>query len=192
MPISSYELKNFMNRVFVECGSAAYGLGISSALLAGFEEVHSVEINPAAFKECQHYFRRETRVYLTHGDCGAWLEPTLNMIGEPCTIYLDANGWAHETESPFYSSVDALIRHGRKDHIVLSDDINHAFRARPELLHDLRSSKMIAELRRVNPHYTFYLIDTHSEDLTTVYPSWVLVADPINRRFPNLALEEYV
>ena len=194
MPISSHELKHFRNRVFVETGSAGLGWGIQSALNAGFEEIHSVEINPVAYNECKAIFAKEPRVHLTLGDCGVWLDPTLNAIGEPCTIYLDANGWSGETESPFYSAIEALVRHGGKEHLILVDDQNSEKRPREELMRDfiVGDCQMIRSLRRINTDYHFYLIDSHTEDMTTLFPSWVLVADPISNRFPNMVASDFV
>jgi len=188
MPISSRELKHFLSNAFVECGSAS-GLGISSALAAGFPAVYSVEIDPDNYAICQTAFKDFPQVHLANADCGKWLGPTLQKIDQPCTVYLDANGWKHEVESPFHSSVRSMLSYGENDHLLLVDDINHGMRERKELLRDLRTSDMVWQLRRINPDYHFYLIDTQSEDGTTTYPSWVLVADLVKDRFPNT---EYV
>lgn len=191
MPISSHELVHFVRPAFVECGSAS-GLGVSSALKAGFPKVYSVDINPECFEHCHRIFQNDQRVNLYHDDCGHWLELILNEIKVLSTIYLDANGWKHETESPFHASINALIRHGGRDHVLLVDDINHALRPRAEIIQDLKSSDMVVQLRRVNPNYTLYLIDTHSENRVHFYPSWVLVADPLKNRFTNLDPSEYI
>ncbi len=185
MPISSHELINFKTNYFVECGSAGLGLGIHSALIAGFPKVYSIDINPIAFNECQNIFKDDVRVNMCLGDCGEWLEPTLNDIGEPCTIYLDANGWVDETEHPFKSSVRAIIKNKRKDHIILVDDMNHGKNTDPNVVMQ-ESAYIINPLKEINPDYTFYIINTHLEDLSHVFPFWVLVADPIPNRILNI------
>ena len=184
MPISSHELKFFKTNFFVETGSAGLGWGINSAIIAGFNKIYSVEINPIAYNECKEIFKNEPKVNLTLGDCGTWLDITLNKLKEQCTIFLDANGWYGETESPFHSSIDAIVRHGGKNHLILVDDQNHGHRKTNELINDLKNPEcdIIKELKRINSDYTFYLIDTNSEDLKNHWTSWVLVADPVKNR----------
>ena len=198
MPISSHELKHFASdtKFFVECGSAGFGSGISAALHAGFERVYSVEIDPVVYAECYGLFGHDPKVELSLGDCGVWLDKTLDKIAQPCVTYLDANGFYGETESPFHASINAMVRHGAKHHIILVDDMNHAFMSHKKVLDDLRRSRQsgaehetINQLLRVNAEYVFYLIDTHSEDFNTTYPSWVLVAECSRGRFTDA---EYV
>ena len=102
MPISSLELKHFLSAAFVECGSYC-GDGIKSALIAGFDSVHSIEINTFNYEECSNIVGGDKRVHLYLGDCGKLLDKVLNDINAPCTIYADANGWVGEVESTFYS-----------------------------------------------------------------------------------------
>jgi hypothetical protein len=192
MPISSHELKHFHNFAFVETGCAGLGLGISSALKAGFERVYSVDINPAAYNECSEIFKNDMRVNITLGDCGVWLDKILDQIGKDCTIYLDANGWKNETESPIDSSLKALIRHGKKNHIILIDDMNHGKEPKDKILNYLASHQIVNKLREINHGYSLYLIDTHLEDLSHTFPSWVLVADPIKNRFPEMKSNDFV
>jgi len=191
MPISSFELKHFLSYAFVECGSAS-GLGISSALIAGFDKVYSVDINPECFRDCRAAFGSHPCVNLSLGDCGEWLQRVLNEIGRGCTVYLDANGWKYETESPFQASIEALVRHGGSNHIILVDDINHGFRPREEVVRDLRDSDMIKQLRRINPYYHFYTIDTQSENQQHRYPDWVLVADPAPSHSSELPRSQFI
>lgn len=180
MPISSHELKHFLRNTFVETGCAALGWGVKSALIAGFKKIYTVDINPESVEKCKEIFAGDDRVQVDLGDCATWLEEILNQINEPCTVYLDANGWVDETESPFHSSIEALVRHGREDHIILVDDMNHGKEPYEKLMKELRApgSEIIQLLRRINPDYVFYLIDTHLEDMSHVFPSWVLVAEP--------------
>lgn len=197
MPISSHELKSFLNTYFVECGSAGLGWGISSALIAGFQEVYSIDINPAAYEECLNIFKKNPQVHLSLGDCGEWLDKTLNEIDMPCTVYLDANGWKEEKASPLEISLDALMRQHRKDHIILIDDINHSEAPMENVVHYLREnnnsfSLIFDKLRKVNNDYTFYLIDTQLEDMSHTFPSWVLIADPINNRSLTIRHSEHI
>jgi len=186
MPISSSELKNFKNRYFVETGSAGLGLGIQSALIAGFEKVFSVEINPVAYNECSNIFKDEKRVNLTFGDCKDWLKPTLDTLNEPCTIYLDANGFINETESPLDVALEAIIEHKKEYHTIIIDDVNHGKEPLEKLIPYYKEHKIVETLRQINPEYTFYFMDTHLEDLSHKFMLWVLVADPIKNRFPEM------
>lgn len=188
MPISSVELRHFVGRPFVECGSAE-GHGINSALIAGFNEVYSADINPTCYEHCSNLFKDDPRVHLFFGDCGTWLDKILTSINQACVIYLDANGWKDEKESPFHASINALLRHKSKEHILLVDDMNHGFASRYEVVNDLRASKLgdnkqgvINQVLLVNSNYNCYIIDTHTEDLSITYPSWVLVAEPVKTR----------
>ena len=201
MPISSRELSPFLSshKTFVETGSSAFGYGIAAALNAGYNAVYSVEINPADYTFCKSLFGHNPKVELTLGDCGVWLDKTLDKIAEPCTLFLDANGYSGETESPFHASINAIIRHGAKHHVILVDDMNHGRLHRDVMLDELRRSRdtgpqsdIINQLRRVNSDYVFYPIDTWSEDRVTCYPSWVLVADTMKGRFPAMREDEYV
>lgn len=194
MPISSHELKHFLRTNFVETGCAALGWGITSALNAGFKKVYSVDINPESVTQCKSIFKHDSRVKIDLGDCATWLEEILNKLNVPCTVYLDANGWVNETESPFHSSIEALVRHGRKDHIILVDDMNHGKEPLHKLMADLRAptSEIIQLLRKINPHYHFFLIDTHLEDMSHYFPSWVLVAHPHKVPYPGITENDYV
>lgn len=187
MPISRQELGWFLHHTttFVECGSAG-GQGIQAALEAGYSQIHSVDINPACVQECIQLYKNYPNVFITHGDCGQWLETTLNQLNKPCAIYMDANGWAQETESPYHASIRALKRHGRKDHIVVVDDMNHNNSSRAGMMQDLRRSlnsdsdqDVIKQLVTVNPNYYLYLEDSHSVDFKHTYPSWILIGSPI-------------
>lgn len=194
MPISSHELKHFLNYALIETGSGALGHGIQSALTAGFKKVYSVDINPQSVQECKALFKNDNRVQIDCADCEYWLQEILCQVSVPCTIYLDANGAADETEHPFDSSVRAIARNGHKHHIILVDDMNHGKVSWEELVNELRlpTSRYIPQLRKINPDYVFYLIDTHLEDLSHVFPSWVLVADPIKDRFPKMNPEDFI
>lgn len=181
MPISSYDLKSFTyNRYFVECGSAGLGMGIRSALIAGFEKVYSVEISPAGYAECAKIFANEQRVDLTFGDCTIWLSDILDKLNEPCTIYLDANGWREEKSDPFVGSVEAILRNGRKDHTILVDDMNHGGDPFDNVLAGLlsKTSGIGSQLRRINNNYNLSIIDTHTEDMSHTFKAWVAVAKP--------------
>lgn len=188
MPISSLELKEFLGQPFVECGSAG-GEGIKAALKAGFNRVYSIDIDLTCYENCNKIFKEDPRVNLSFGDCGTWLDGVLNIINEACVIYLDANGWIGEKESPFHACINAILRNQRKDHTILIDDINHAFRPQNEIIRDLRWSRVygsggdiIRQVLRINNNYNLYVIDTHSENLERTYPSWVLVASPNKTR----------
>jgi hypothetical protein len=179
MPISSHELVKFTNRIFVEAGSYM-GDGIASALKAGFEEVYSVDISSGQYDYCQNRFKDDKRVHLYLDDCGIWLDKILNQINEPCTIYLDANGWKYETEHPFNTSIEALVRHGKKHHTILVDDMNHSKEPFDVVQSSLLSSSSYTgnQLRRINSNYSLYIIDSHLEDINIIFPAWVAVAEP--------------
>jgi hypothetical protein len=180
MPISSYELIKFPNRIFVETGSYI-GDGIASALKSGFEEVYSVDISPYQYDYCTKKFEHDKRVHLYLDDCSIWLDKILNQINEQCTIYLDANGWIHEKEHPFNSSIEAIVRHGRKDHTILVDDMNHDFFPFEKVQKDLPTSNVGKQLLRINPEYSLYIIDSHSENMQHTYPAWIAVGEPIKK-----------
>ena len=187
MPISKQELSWFLHysHTFVECGSAG-GQGIQAAIEAGYSEIYSVDINQYCVDECKTRFKNITHVSIACEDCGQWLETTLNQLNKPCAIYMDANGWAQETESPYHASIRALKRHGRKDHIVVVDDMNHNNSSRAEMMRDVRRSlsegsdqDITKQLVSVNPDYYLYLEDSHSVDFMHTYPSWILIGSPV-------------
>lgn len=184
MPISQLELKHFLSAAFVECGTAT-GDGVLAALQVGFANIYSIEINPECYRHCVDKYSGNRNVHLTHGNCGDWLDIILNKINKQCTIYLDANGWAEEKESPFHVSIEAILRHERNDHIILVDDINHGHLTRKGVIDGLRGQIkegpkecIIQQVMRINPKYNFSIIDTHSVDFIHKYDSWILVAHP--------------
>ncbi len=177
MPISSYELKKFPNRVFVEAGSYI-GDGIASALIAGFEEVHSVEINPHNHNLCVERFKNDKRVHLYLDDSGEWLGKILDQINEPCTIYLDANGWPLEKEPPIDAELRALKNHSNKYHTIIIDDMNHGQRPFEEILHGLQTGHLGERLRQINPNYLLSVMDSHTEDMRVTFNSWLGIATP--------------
>jgi hypothetical protein len=179
MPISSSELIKFPNRVFVETGSYA-GDGIKAALKAGFQEIYSVDISPTQYDECCRIFQDEPRVHLYLDDCGTWLDKILNQIDEPCTIYLDANGWKFETEHPFDSAINALVRHGRQDHTIIVDDMNGDHLPAEHIHKAFADSNngVAKQLRRINPNYVLKIMDSHTEDLQCTFPAWLAIATP--------------
>lgn len=195
MPISKLELSQFKPHAdcFVECGMAG-GDGIQAALDSGFSKIVSIDINPACVRECKDRFKDylEHTVKLVEGDCGTLLQSVLDNCNESCVIYLDANGWAPQTTSPYNESIAAIKRHGKRDHIIIVDDINSNNDAFANVMAGVRQSlksgtelNIVRQLQSVNPDYNIYLSDSHAYHLGYTYTAWILIGT--THEYPNLS-----
>lgn len=183
MPISKLELTQFRTHAqcFVECGMAG-GDGIQAALDSGFSKIVSIDINPECVRVCRERFKNQGQyVTLVEGDCGVLLQSVLDNCNETCVVYLDANGWSQPT-SPYKDSIEALKRHGKRDHIVIVDDINSNNDSFANVMAGVRQSlrsgtdlDIVRQLQSVNPAYNIYLSDSHAYHLGYTYTAWILI-----------------
>lgn len=92
MPFSFETLKRLKHgSIFIETGTYL-GDGIQAALDAGFEVVHSIELDQTMYDNALERFKNDSRVTVWHGDSADMLGHILDSIGpELCTVWLDAH-----------------------------------------------------------------------------------------------------
>jgi FkbM family methyltransferase len=123
-----FDLKQYLNPIFVETGSF-HGVGISTALKAGFEKVYSIEVKQEYYDECAEKFAKEIqegRVNLILGDSLVELGKLVPKIDRPATFWLDAHnhcGGYGIKQCPIYEELDAIAAHPIKSHTLLIDDV---------------------------------------------------------------------
>jgi len=118
--------KEFPNRVYVETG-AWLGDSIQLALDAGFEEIHSLEIDREKVDHCGQRFAGQN-VYIHHKDSAIGLWDVIKNINEPITFWLDSHSQLLEGEPelanpfPLLEELEQIGRHPLKNHTIIIDD----------------------------------------------------------------------
>jgi len=153
--------KQFKKRIFVETGSYS-GNGIQLALSAGFQEVHSMDINPQFINNCKSRFQGNPNVHLYLKDSSKQLGEVIAPIKESVTFWLDAhNGWPDPNaknvkNTPLIEELEQIKHHPIKTHTILIDDL-HCCKT---LLFDyLTLDQIIAKVLEINPYYTIFYVD---------------------------------
>lgn len=171
MTLSSALLRNHVSPVFIESGTYKGG-GVRLALEAGFQEVHSIEIDAERFRACSDMFRRDARVKLYLGDTLEILPRILKLVTQRATIWLDAHALgANDPRSypgerfPLRGELEILAQSAvRHDHTLLIDDRHdHG-------LFGITEAALFESVRRINPKYSLGFEDS------TYLPKDILVA----------------
>ena len=125
-----------------------------------FRDVYSIELSDHYYDLCRQRFEGCPGVHLLHGDSAVLLPGVLAGLGGPAVLWLDAH-WSEGTtargprDSAIQGELDAVLAWGRKDIVVLIDDIR-AFGA-------ARDYPAIEEVRRrlldAHPGWAFYVLD---------------------------------
>lgn len=172
MPITADRLAPFKKRIFIETGTYD-GDGVRAALAVGFEEIWSIEIHPDRFRDCSRYFAGNDKVRLLHGDSTKGLFEILDKVMEPATIWLDAHDVCGETwnkDHPLIGELDIIRGTGKKDNIILMDDIWEGNVAITQL-------GLVERLNAINKDYRIYFIDGQGLQGPPI-PKSIMVADP--------------
>ncbi len=180
LPLTSYAnigpdgFHDYQRRVFVETGTFL-GTGIRKALEAGFEEIHSIEINPVAASLAKKQFSDNPHIHIYEGDSGEMLSDVLQNIHEPVTFWLDAHGKPESSggkHTPVLKELEQIAEHPIKEHIILIDDLQCC----DTILFDhISLAELIAKVLEVNPDYSIWMIDGGDDG---EYPCNILVALP--------------
>lgn len=156
MPIN-FELKKYLNPVFVETGTF-HGLGVKKALLAGFKKIYSIELNQEFYDECVEKFSTEIQrgqVEIILGDSLLILKELVERIDEPMTFWLDAHNHL-ETKGikpcPIYEELDVIARHKLKSNTILIDDLR-LFGNQKSWGRDISLNEVIEKLKKINNNY---------------------------------------
>ena len=149
------------NRVFVETGTFK-GEGIQNALKAGFQEIHSLELNKTSIKNSRARFKKKKNIHIYKKDSSFQLWEVISSINEPITFWLDAhNGFPDpsaldQKNTPLLKELDQIKRHPIKSHTILIDDLHCC----NTLLFDFISlDEIIAKVLEINPDYFITFIE---------------------------------
>lgn len=119
-------LIKYINNVFVETGTCEGG-GVNSAIMAGFKEIYSIEINTDRQAKNLLRFEGISHVHLITGDSGLELKNLIPQLRSPATFWLDAHfekkrSWMR-TRCPLYEELDAIAHSPIKNHTIMIDDM---------------------------------------------------------------------
>ncbi|HSX26196.1 MAG TPA: hypothetical protein VLE89_04225 [Chlamydiales bacterium] len=146
-------------RIFFETGTAGGG-GVYMAILAGYEEIYSGEINPELYNCALSRLKEERNVHLYLGDSAQILERVLPLIDEPVLFWLDAHcpgeGLHLSENCPVLRELQAIGAHSIKTHTILVDDVRvfgtHFYDYIP-------LSAVVDAIMKINPDYVISFED---------------------------------
>ena len=145
--------------VFVETGSYD-GRTIHQALYAGYNEVHSIELNVDYHEMCKRRFYNDERVHLYRGDSEIELGHVLANINIPATFWLDAHiqeGTVGLHAAPILHEIVAIRNHHIKNHILMIDDIRLMGRG---WWQDVTLDAVKGLILTINPRYKFEQVNS--------------------------------
>lgn len=127
MPFSSETLKRHKyGSVFIETGTFL-GDGVQAALDAGFETIHSIELNDDMYRDACARFRNTPGVTIWHGDSADVLPQILERVGPVrCTLWLDAHAsgplsGGRSGGTPVLDELDAIAASEARCLIMIDD-----------------------------------------------------------------------
>lgn len=166
---------NHPNKYFVETGSFA-GDGIQKALNAGFEEIHSLDIDAGCANSCRKRFGNYPQVHIWLKDSGRQLYEVIEPLDAPITFWLDGhNGWPDPLggkNTPLMDELEQIKQHPIKEHTIMIDDLHCC----NTILFDYLSIEdIVNKVLEINPDYTISF-EPGGDD--GEYPTNVLVATP--------------
>jgi hypothetical protein len=111
-------------RTLVETGTY-YGEMVA-AVKQSFDQIFSIELDPALARAATRKFERDPRIRILEGDSARLLPELLKSITKPALFWLDAGywGWENLERDPQRLSVEveSILAHSVKGHVVLMDD----------------------------------------------------------------------
>lgn len=166
-------------KVMVETGSYR-GDAIQQAVDAGFECIHSIDIELDNLKFCESRFNllydpiAAKRIRLHHGDSALILNEIIDVYETPILFWLDSHSQLLEGEPeypnpfPLLAELEIIAAHPIKTHTIIIDDILHL--THPDVTGWSRRDIEDA-LSKINPSYKFeYLANPVKNNLLVVTP----------------------
>ncbi len=122
--IKEYQ-KIYKYHVLIETGT--YLGEMVEAQKKNFKKIISIELGQNLFEKAKAKFKNENNIIIVQGDSGKVLPSILKKIAEPVIFWLDGHYSAGITakgdkDCPIFEELDAILRRGNLDHILLIDD----------------------------------------------------------------------
>jgi hypothetical protein len=157
-----YLFKYSNGKVFVETGTYK-GDTVKLALNAGFEFIHSIELDPELYDKAFEMFKDEDRVKIWFGDSIDCLKEILRRIDEPATFWLDAHAsgklvGGKSGGSPVVDELNIIKDHGRNDHTIFIDDKRLFGSAEWTYVKEEDAMDLI---KQINPDYNIHFLEGH-------------------------------
>lgn len=117
--------RKYWRPYFVETGFCM-GDGVYLALLMGYEGIVSVELVPERAAMGRTRYEKEIqngRVQIIEGRSEQVLPQLLPQLHRPTTFWLDAHDDSGGEQSCVYQEVEAILRHGIGNNVVMVDDM---------------------------------------------------------------------
>jgi len=120
MPIKIETLKKYINKNFVETGTATGNTSLN-ALSVGFEEIWTTEVDEERIPICKERLNDIDKIHFYTNDSREFLKNVVKNINGPITFWLDAhtNSW-----SPILEELDIIISNVKETPCILIDDVS--------------------------------------------------------------------
>lgn len=138
--------------VFFETGTHI-GTSIQSAYDLGFERIISIEIQERFYDYCMQRFQpldawEQIKLFLGRSEDN--IEKLVQeWVNGRAMFWLDA----HENNSPYKLEIEAILKHPKKNHIILVDDIKTYY---------IDTDWIKNKLLKYNPNYKFKIYEEKS------------------------------
>jgi hypothetical protein len=152
-------------KVFIETGTYK-GDTVKLALDAGFEFVHSIELDRDLYEKAYEMFKNEDRVKIWFGDSVDCLTEIINKIDEPATFWLDAHAsgdlkGGKSGGSPVIDELNIISQHKHKNNTIFIDDRRLFGSAEWSFVDEETAMRLI---REINPEYNIHYLNGHTVD----------------------------
>lgn len=149
-------------KVFVETGTYM-GDTVKLALNAGFEFIHSIELDSDLYDRAYEMFKDEDRVKIWFGDSIDCLKEIVSRIDEPATFWLDAHAsgdlkGGKSGGSPVIDELNIIKQHRYKNNTIFIDDRRLFGSAEWSYVKEENAMELI---REINSDYKIHYLDGH-------------------------------
>lgn len=168
-------------KIFVETGTYR-GDTVQLALNAGFEFVHTIEVDRGMYDKCAERFNGNPNVKLWFGDSVDIIPQILEELNEPATFWLDAHASGPlsggkyapcplvlELESIYGKKKIKFTDRGSEMYIEKTSINNHTIMVDDRRLFGtpewgyVQESQIMNLIFAINPNYKIYYLDGHQE-----------------------------
>lgn len=149
-------------KVFIETGTYM-GDTVKLALNAGYEKIHSIELDPELYDRAFDMFKHNDHISIWFGDSIDCLKNILESLDEPATFWLDAHAsgdlvGGKSGGSPVVDELKLIKNHGKNYHTIFIDDKRLFGSAEWSFVKEDDAMNLLKE---INPEYNIYYLDGH-------------------------------